>query len=232
MSKISHLVAISQPIKENYSQSFGVDATVIMTGSSIESSVDSSLKSSPRSLSYFGNIGCNRYVALADMGKALDDINAEYGTSYTLDIYTTEPSKAVLDCFEGVKSAVFKGFITGEAFQKAYSDADILVHAEAFDEKSIDLVKNSVSTKIADALASGKNLFAYGPDSIASMRHLADNDCAIIANDAAQLRQMLYTALTDDSVREMTIANALQTAKKYHDRQANSMALKNIFCEA
>ncbi len=228
MSKTSHLVAISQPIREEYSEKFFVKATVIMTGASGFKKNDGNVTKTVRSAAYFGNIGCNRHVSLADIGRTLDEINDERGTDYTLDIYTSEPSQAVKDCFKQIKSVSFKGFVTGDAFAAAYSDADMLIHTEAFDAESIDLVKNSVSTKIADALASGKVFFAYGPDTIASMRHLADNDCAVIANDKNQLKQMLYTAFTDEELRKNKVDNALATAKKYHDLKTNSLILKNI----
>ena len=115
-----------------------------------------------------------------------------------------------------------------QAFEKKFLSADLLLHTEAFDEKNIDLVKHSVSTKIADSLAVGIPLMAYGPDRISSMKHLLRNDCALAATSADTLKKTLETALFDKDARAATVANALLTAQRYHDNQKNSQRLKTL----
>ena len=109
--------------------------------------------------------------------------------------------------------------------------AQLLLHVEAFDPESMDMVKHSVSTKIADSLASGIPLLAYGPADIASMKHLLRNECAITATTPQALRGMLQTAFEDGTARVKAVQKALLTAAEYHRSEENSRKLRKVFEE-
>lgn len=102
----------------------------------------------------------------------------------------------------------------------------MLLHVEAFDEK------HSVSTKIADSLAICVPLFAYGPKSISSIKHLVRNRCAVIALSKEELKERLEIALFDKGEREKAVDNAVKTANLYHNREKNGILLKEILNEA
>jgi hypothetical protein len=120
----------------------------------------------------------------------------------------------------------FCGFLQGKAFDDTLKNAEILVHTEAFDSESIDGVKHSVSTKIADCLSVGNCLFAYGPKQVASMRYLLDTQSAVCATEPSALKDALLRVLTDKDSRRIAVENALQTAKKNHDGKRTSESLK------
>ena len=123
------------------------------------------------------------------------------------------------------------GFVTGAAFAETLRKAPLLLHTESFDEENIDKVRNSVSTKIADSLASGIPFLAYGPEAVSSMKHLIRHECALTAVSAQELKKMLLKAFTDGEARRAVVKNALQTAKKFHDSVENSRALHRILEE-
>lgn len=226
MKKTDHIVTISEEMRENYTRHFGVPGITVMTGTNYEIAKTTADRPEPKSISYFGNLNGNRHISLSEIGKALETVNQELGTDYLLNIYTAEKKEEVLKVFDGIGTVRLRGFVTGAAFDQSLHSADILLHTEAFDEVSADLVKNSVSTKIADSLATGILLVAYGPDSISSVKHLIRNDCALVASSKDQLKQILVTAFTDAAERERITANALRTAKRYHCAQKNSTLLK------
>ncbi len=229
MKKTSHLITICDDIKNMYEEKFGVCATVIMTGTNYEIAENVQIKDAPASISYFGNIGCNRYLSLAEIGKELDIINSEKGTSYFLKIYTGEKNPDILGTFDGIDSIKLCGFISGKEFDDTLHASDILLHTEAFDDASIDLVKHSVSTKIADSLASGVPLFAYGPSEVASMKHLIKNDAAIISSSREALRERLLEAFENEEIRKISTGKGISAAREYHDSSKNSQKLKEIF---
>ena len=105
----------------------------------------------------------------------------------------------------------------------------MLVHTEDFSSESIDLVKNSVSTKIADSLGSGICLFAFAPKEVASMQYLIENDCAVCCIDEDNLEQSLKVALFDNIERERVVINAIKTANKNHELIAVGNKVKEIF---
>lgn len=229
-SKVSHSIYICEEIKTAYGEQFHVPGTVIMTGAEVLQAQTQAVDTA-KTIIYLGNIRCNRYLSLVEIGYVLDEINRETGSAYELQIYSGEKEPQILSAFDGIQSVKLCGFVTGEAYEKVFRSADVLLHTEAFDEASIDLVKHSVSTKIAESLASGIPLLAYGPDSVASMKHLIRNECAIIATSREALKNALITAFCDREARGVVVECALKTARESHDAKHNSWKLREI-CES
>jgi len=219
------VVAISKEIGDQYSREFSIESEVIMTGAGFEVAQESPDRAEINTFSYFGNLDLSREKSLADIGRVLDEINDQQGTGYVLNIYTSNETPAE---FSDIKSIKMGGFLVGEAFSKAFRSADCLVHVESFDEEMKDLVKGSVSTKIADSLASGIPLLAYGPAGIASMEHLRRNDCAFVADSVESLKTVIGQLLSDREMRNRISENARNTAACYHTSSANSVRLRAI----
>ncbi len=158
-------------------------------------------------------------------------MNSRTGKDYKLKIFTAEKDSEILSVFDGIRSIELCGFVSGEDFEREFSAAQLLLHVEAFDDASIDRVKHSVSTKIADSLASGIPLLAYGPESISSMKHLIRHDCALVATSKEELPAMLEAAFTDSERKQICAENALETAREYHDSKNSSEKLKSMIQE-
>lgn len=226
MKKVKKVVFISEELKNEYENHFGINGDVIMTGSR---AVKIQQKEEDKKiLTYMGNIRCNRYISIAETGRIIDEINRENGTDYQLHVYSPEKDESILETLKSAKSVKFKGFVSGEEFNRTFSQAELLFHTEAFDEENKDMVKHSVSTKIADSLARGIPLVAYGPEEISSMQHLIRNECAYIATSKEQLKEVLLKAFRGED-DEQIVKNALETAEKYHNSEKNSRRLREIF---
>lgn len=222
LSRTRQLIVISKGLELAYGKKFKVPCKTIMTGSNYPIAGKVSNKKEIRNIIYMGNIGCNRFNSLSDIGEALDEINIENKTDYKLNIYTGEKDKFIINKLKHYNSIQVKDFVAGEEFKNIFHSADMLLHVEAFDKKSIDLVKYSVSTKIADSLGSGICLFAYGPACVSSMKHLIENDCAVCAVSKGELKEKLLLAFNNRKLREEKAYNALTTAHKYHDENITS----------
>lgn len=227
MAKTAHLITISPEMGERYGI-FGVPTATIMTGAAAAVADRPRVVEQPDDLCYFGNLSCGRHHALARVGRELDGINAELGTDFGLNIYTAERNEGILSVFDGIRSLRLRGFVTGPAFREAMEGAQLLLHVEGMDRESEDRVRCSVSTKIADSLAVGVPLVAYGPKGVSSMEHLMRNDCALTATTDEELRQTLLTAFFDGTARARAASNGLQTAKTFHDSGENSALLRGI----
>lgn len=230
--KSSHLITICEDLSKVYSENFKISTTVIMTGTNYPIAKGEVFRGEPRNITYMGNIGCNRYVSLVEIGKALDEINFESNTNYSLNIYTSATDLQIIEEFKKVKSISLCGYVSGESFDRVFHSSDLLLHTEAFDEKSIDRVKHSVSTKIADCLGSGIPLIAYGPNNVASMKHLIDNNCAITITKKEDLKSVLIKAFNDESFRTDIVKNALRVANDCHFSKTNSACLYEILSKA
>lgn len=227
MSRTKLLITISEEMKGLYEKEFSVDSKVIMTGFNRE--LYSIYKSNIeiKRFCYFGNVGLNRNQSLADIGRVLDKINKERNTHYSLNIFTKTKSLEMNESFSQIDSICICEFVTGDKFKKEITNADCLIHVEAFNEEISDLVKCSISTKIADYLATGVPILAYGPKGIASIEHLKRNNSAYVANNAVTLKHVVEEIIENKEKRSHVSNNALITASEFHDAVCNGMVLRS-----
>lgn len=227
MEKSSGIITICDELSAVYHKEFGTQTHTIFTGSTLKAVDEPIAHKEVPGITFMGNIGCNRFVSIAEIGIALDELNAENGTNYRVFLYTAPLSEEVKKVFSAIDSIQYVGYVTGEEFDKVLRNAPILLHTEAFDPASKERVKHSVSTKIADSLSSGNLLFAYGPQDIASMQYLIRHHCAVVATNSEDLKSTLRTMLFGMDYTEI-IDNALSTAKMNHTSEKNSKTLWNL----
>lgn len=227
LNKATHAVVISPEMQSAYRR-FPVPLTAILTGSSREIRRTIHAPKTISSLTYMGNLSFGRYRSLSAIGKALEQINRKNGTQIRLDVYSGQENQEAQTAFANILTIRFHGFLTSGEMEAVWSRAQLLVHVEDFDPCNADLVKHSISTKIADILASGIPLFAYGPKQTASMAYLQRNACAFTAVEENLLEKELVSALFNQRKRNTVAENALAAARKYHDRDINSQRLRRI----
>ena len=222
---ISKLLVTISEVNNAYSSHFQKRAVTIYTGSSRSAqSASLSVGTEVKGFYYFGNLAFGRFDSLEKIGRCLELINEEQNQEYRLYIYTRTLSDSEKERIQNNKAIVYCGYVTGKDYEEAYADADILVHVESFREKDIQRVKNSISTKIADALSSGKPMLAYGPDSISSIKYLAKENAACVVSDERSLLNSIK-AMLDKEYREILVSQALQTAMNNHNSSNNSRLL-------
>ena len=230
MKQTTCLIVISPSLEREYTREFGCPAVTAMTAAA-SIRAHAQVPKAPASVTYMGNIRLNRYRALAEFGHALDAFNAQHDTAVTLDIYTGEKDATILSAFEGIASVRLNGFVSGEAYQQVFEQTEYLLFTESFEEDSRALVKHSVSTKIPESLGSGKCLLAYAPPELASMQHLIDNRCALVATAPEQLPALLETAFLHPEQTDQVIERALQTARSHHDPARVAQTVRAVFEE-
>ena len=231
MDKTSKLVAISEEIANAYNNRFGVPVQVIMTGAEKSLFTEYNEKNGIKNICYFGNLNLGRNKTLSEIGKVIDEINDLHAKNIVLNIYTSERDESLLLPFRDIRCLTMGGFVSGQSFKKAFLSSDMLVHVESFLPENIDIVKHSISTKVADSLASGIPVLAYAPENISSMQHLIRNQCALVATSVDELKRVLENAILNGEELLCITNNAKNTAEKYHDRQKNSAKLLSIITE-
>lgn len=136
---------------------------------------------------FTGNIYANRWKSLGLLANALKKTEAGI-----LDIYTANPITKDIDKalnIEGVSK--IHAPVSQEKVIKLQNDADVLVHAEAFDKANKMLVRCAISTKIMDYLSVGRTILAIGPSDVASIEYLHQNDLALSANTEEDVKAIV-----------------------------------------
>lgn len=221
------IVTICKELKESYYSAFKRKTIQIMTGANhkIETLIHS--KKRVTSMTYMGNLSCNRDKSIYEVGKVLDEINSSQNTQYCLNIYTTLNDELIKK-FKNIKSIKLHNFVSGEEFIKVFWKTELFLHVEDFNPESIDRVKHSVSTKIADILSSGIPLVAFGPSNVASMAHLLRNQCAMCVTNKDDLRTELEKIFLDSKMRDDVAKRGLITARRYHNAEVDSQKLHSF----
>lgn len=155
---------------------------------------------------FTGNIYANRWKSLGLLANALKKTEAGI-----LDIYTANPITKDIDKALNIEGVSFiHAPVSQEKVIELQNDADVLVHAEAFDKANKMLVRCAISTKIMDYLSVGRTILAIGPSDISSIEYLCDNDLAFVADSPGAILKVLELIKDKPEI-------LLEYAQKGHD---------------
>ena len=127
---------------------------------------------------------------------------------------------------------VFHGKISASEVAQIIQSSKLVIHTESFKPLLIQRVLYSVSTKIADYLASGASILAYGPEIVASIQYLSQNHAAYIVSDPKDLESGIIQVLTDEKLRLCLEKNATCLVEKNHSSIINSKKIYAIVNES
>jgi glycosyltransferase involved in cell wall biosynthesis len=231
VGKSAAYLTISDQMKEVYFNTFKKEGHVMMTASSILDILNNKTSSSIK-ISYIGNLGYNRWKPLVQIGRALKSINYKEEQLH-IDVYSSEKRDEVLKHLTEENGIQFKGFLDSNQVIEIMHESTLLLHVEELDNKiNKEKIKYSISTKIADSLASGTCLFAYGPEGVASIDYLKQNNAACVVTDKNKLEETLRELINNADLRQSYIKKALQLANERHNPEKNIRRFEEIICNA
>lgn len=212
MKKASCIFTICDTMQVEYTKLFHKKCYTLYTSAEGKELV---LNEEATQISYIGNLGFDRYKQLIDLGKALHKIGEH------INIYSAEKRPEVLSELEQAPGIVFHGAISSEEVLKVMENSVAVIHTESFAPKIKEKIRFSVSTKIAESLMYGPCLIAYGPEGIASIDYLKENNAAYVITRPEDLESGLTEILTNRELREQIVKNARALAVKNHNAEVN-----------
>lgn len=214
------LFCICDKMTADYASFFQKPCVTIHTPASIEKPL--AFEKKPQ-ISYLGNLGFLRHQQLIAIGQALKKLGLEPDH---VDVYSTESRPEILEEMTEENGIVFHGPVGADEVLKIMGESLAVIHTESFNEKTRQSVRYSVSTKIADSLASGTCIFAYGPGEIASIDYLNRANAAVCCTNKDDLAQKLKALITDAQLRDTVIQNALNLAARNHTKSCTPEIIK------
>ncbi|WP_282016608.1 hypothetical protein [Marinifilum flexuosum] len=163
---------INKYMCDSYATRFNKKFNVLTNSVEVESPQKYTIKN-VTVISYFGGIHLNRWRMLARLSKLLP-ANTILNV-YTFNNLSSEQNKVFADA-----GVVLKEGLKGAELNKAIIESDILLHVESDDEINKSLTMLSMSTKIPEYLMAGRLVLGFGPEEVASMRFLKDNEVGIV----------------------------------------------------
>ena len=212
------LYVISDIQKQEYEKIFKVPCKVLTRGEDFTD--EPKLKKQygdPLQLVFTGNMGANRWRSLGLIAEALKAINTD-GVHAQLRIYTPTPITSKMEKALNIENSSFiMGKVPATEVEEIQRNADILVHAEGLDLKNRLLVRQSFSTKLVDYFKMARPILAVGPKDIASIAHLKKNDCAIVAETVAEIKDKLVAVLNQRERLDEKSINAYNCGRCHHE---------------
>ena len=214
--------AFSEEMSKDYSKLFNREFPVLYTAS--DPFVYDVKFEEKEGISYLGGLGCNRYKQLIKLGKALKNSN-DYGLPKYIDIYSSENRPDIISNLTSENGIVFHGAISHDEVMNVIIHSKAIIHTESFDQTMITRIRYSLSTKIAESLASGTLLIAFGPNEAASIGYLAKHKAAIVSNDVNDLIVNLSDVLSNKTKYNKII----KRAKKLYLQNHTIESVSNVF---
>ncbi len=212
MKKASYIFTICDTMQAEYTKLFYKKCYTLYTSAEGKELV---LNEEATQISYIGNLGFDRYKQLIDLGNALNKIGEH------VDIYSAEKRPEVLSELKQAPGIVFHGAIPSKEVLMVMENSVAVIHTESFAPKIKEKIRFSVSTKIAESLMYGPCLIAYGPEGIASIDYLKENNAAYVITRPEDLESGLTEILTNRELREQIVKNARALAVKNHNAEVN-----------
>ena len=216
------IVAIGEKMANEYKDRFGGNYLVAMNS---VPEIDLPKYTGGNDTVYFvyaGNLGLNRWKILVLIASCLEELRREEGLKGHLSIYSLiEPNPDELILMNQSGCSSYEGSLNTQELNEVKSRSDVLVHVEAFDKKNMHITRLSISTKIPEYLASGRCIFAVGPNDVASMQYLEDYDLGVtvMTADRAVIKERLREVITDKARRIHYAGKGVVVARARHDRK-------------
>ena len=211
------LYVISDVQKQSYERIFGKETKVLTKGADFSDKPKIKQPQSVLKMLYTGNIGSGRWQVLADIAKSLKEVNSEKPKAM-LDIYTLTPiTQKMKTALDVAGSAKLHGGVSSAEVRKLQTEADVLVHVESFSFKERLKVYQSFSTKLVDYMHMGKCIFAAGPEEVASIQHLIQNDAAMAATSKKEIAEKLKQIIDHPDLILAYASKAWACGEKNHD---------------
>lgn len=221
-------IYISDKIQKKYNGAFGLDGETVYLSSTIERKAFRPIETENPVITYFGNIRMGRNHSLDDIGEALGQIRADY----CLEIYSNEQDRRYYECFKRNANVRYMGSVPYAQVQKRMGESDITVIVEGFAEKDIRLSRYSLSTKAADALASGVCILAYGSAECGIIEYMKATGAAIVCTEKEELAGKIQELIGNTERQRELYGRAQHVSKQNHNREVSCRTTESVIRKA
>lgn len=222
-------IYIGNKIRDKYNSYFNISngQTVYLTSDIIRKEFRPINKNNPL-ISYFGNISLGRNESLNQIALALGKINP----NYRLHVYSNETKKKYLKIFKNNPYLVFEGNIPYSEVLKKNNESDIIILVEGFKKKDVNITRYSLSTKAADSLGSGSNVFVYGSLECGLIEYMLSTSSAAICTNKEGLISCLTKFIDDSSLQYSLYQTAIKVFNNNHILDVSTARFENVIIDA
>lgn len=221
-------IYISDKIRDKYNAEFGLDGETVYLTSTIQRKKFKPINVKNPVITYFGNIQMGRNNSLNDIGCALQRISPQY----VLEVYSNEKDETYFNVFKRNPGVRYMGSVPYAKVKQRMLESDITVIVEGFAEKDVNLSRYSLSTKAADALASGAAILTYGSLESGIIAYMRSTGASMVCNEREDLDKSIATLIRDKKLQREYYEQAIYMTNKNHNLQSSSETSLRVILKA
>ena len=217
-------IYISDKIRDKYNSEYGLNGETVYLTSTIKRKTFSIVNKEKPIITYFGNIRMGRNFSLNEIGYALAQINR----NYILEVYSGEKDPSIYSVFDNNPNVVYGGSIPYKKVQEKMAQSDITVIVEGFKPKDIDWSRYSLSTKAADALASGATILTYGSQECGIVEYMQSTNASFVCTDKEKLVDTLEQLFERTDLQQQYYEQQIVVTRERHNINASCATVEKI----
>lgn len=145
-----------------------------------------------------------------------------------MEIYSGEKNPDIYEIFKSNPNIIYGGTIPYEEVQKKMSSSDVTIIVEGFKQEDIDWSRYSLSTKAADALASGVTILAYGSPECGIIEYMKSTNAAFVCTDKSQLLYVIKDMLNNVDKQKNYYDQQIIMTHEHHNLSKSTETFENI----
>lgn len=218
-------IYISDKIRDKYNKDLGLDGETIYLNSTVKRKPFVPINTEKPLITYFGNIGMGRNHSLNEIGYALGRINP----SYMLEVYSGAKDSSLYEIFKDNPNVYYGGTIPYEKVQEKMQNSDVTVIVEGFLPEDVNWSRYSLSTKAADALASGATILTYGSQETGIVEYMQSTKAAYVCTEKNELEGVIREMLsTPEKQKEYYEQQIVMTHEHHNVEKSCEMFMKVV----
>lgn len=226
---VDKVYGASELLCKEYSERFKIKVTPLYKGCSFTTPHEDI--NTPLKIVYAGNLLYGRDKSLSVLANAISNVNKD-GIKVKLEIYSpTIVNDEAKKCLNVKDSSCLCGVKPYSEIVNIMRNADIVLHVESFEQKQIEAVRLSFSTKISDCMQAGTCMMVIGPKGIASVEYPRTIEGVYIVDDLNCIENVLRDIVNNPKElmkRKLSLHNF---AHKYHEISTVRNSLKKDFMD-
>lgn len=215
---------IGNKIRDKYNKEFGLKGETVYLTSEIKRHPFRVINTEEPIISYCGNIRLGRNDSLCAIASALSRINP----NYRVKVYSPETEEDYYKQLEEHANVDFSGAIPYSQVMDLMNDSDMLLVVEGFEEKDVNITRYSLSTKVADSLATGGAVLALGSIECGAIEYMKEINCGPVCTAEDQLDEAINKLLFDVEYQKQNYINATEITKRNHTLDSSTKVFESI----
>jgi len=224
-------LTIGQDMADYYEKKTGIKHRALMNSIDVEFWHSNSLP--PQNevrFVYAGGLHLERDTVLGEIAQQLNRVSEILNKECYLDVYTNDrDAKSFKKKFGTIRNVNIHSYVPKETLVQVYEHSNVLLLIESLDinTREFEFSKYSISTKMAEYLASGRLIMLIGPKESSSYKYLSANNAAIVIDDIDSLSEAMADSV-DENIVETIINNAKNLADRNHNSLKTGILLREI----